>query len=241
VALIIIGRAVLRTSGGDTDTRADLAEWTALSVSLALNILGGWDGGWAALGGAVAHSLGPLGAAGTAFLMGLFDTYIARADPWKGAQRLADVDLDTASAAHPEMPAQTLELPPVAQLDYVPPTAQNEPRPPRNERSEKPRKQEPGKPRKQPAQQSPTSGYAPGEDPATQAAQDVIAGRAESIRKAAQQYGVSDGTVRNRLAAIKATDTANGAQAEIVMTPIPEPMPTVTRGVNGHSLTTPDN
>lgn len=94
VGLIIVGRAVLRSSGGDTDWRATVAEWTALSVSVALNLSGGWVGtGWDAAGAALAHSVGPLGAAGTAFLIGLFDSYVTAARPWQDAPRLADLDL----------------------------------------------------------------------------------------------------------------------------------------------------
>lgn len=94
VAAIIIGRAVLQASGGNTDWRADVAEWAALSTSVALNMAGGWVGtGWAAVGGALAHSVGPLGAAGTAFLIGLFVSYVSEAKPWEGAPRLADLDL----------------------------------------------------------------------------------------------------------------------------------------------------
>ena len=92
VALIIVGRAVLRSSGGDTDWRATAAEWAALGLSLALNILGGWHGTWDGLTGALPHSIGPLGAAGTAFLIGLFDSYVTAARPWDGAPRLADLD-----------------------------------------------------------------------------------------------------------------------------------------------------
>ncbi|WP_205752210.1 hypothetical protein [Cryptosporangium phraense] len=93
VALIIIGRAVLRSSGGDTDWRATVAEWTALGLSLALNIFGGWPAGagWDGLGSALPHAIGPAGAAGTAFLIGLFDGYVSAARPWDGAPRLADL------------------------------------------------------------------------------------------------------------------------------------------------------
>lgn len=88
VALIIIGRAVLRSSGGDTDRRAAFAEWTALTLSLALNIIGGWPsnaGFWAELATALPHAIGPLGCAGTAFLIGLFSDYVAAAKPWADA------------------------------------------------------------------------------------------------------------------------------------------------------------
>jgi hypothetical protein len=95
VALIIVGRAVLRSSGGDTDWKAGLAEWSALGLSLALNIVGGWPGGgfWAGTATALPHAIGPLGCAGTAFLIGLFDGYVSTARPWDGAPRLADLDL----------------------------------------------------------------------------------------------------------------------------------------------------
>jgi hypothetical protein len=106
VALIIIGRAVLRSSGGSTDWRAAVAEWTALGLSLALNIVGGWHGGWQGLAGALPHSIGPLGAAGTAFLIGLFDAYVTAARPWDGAPHLADLDLIPQSVA--TVPAATV-------------------------------------------------------------------------------------------------------------------------------------
>ncbi|WP_433530360.1 hypothetical protein ACQPYA_30045 [Micromonospora sp. CA-263727] len=110
VALIIIGRAVLRSSGGDTDRRADVAEWTALSMSLALNMAGGWHGsGWDALGAALAHSLGPIGAAGTAFLIGVFIDYATNARPWQGAPRLADLDLTGRPDPDPYHPADGLQ------------------------------------------------------------------------------------------------------------------------------------
>lgn len=107
VALIIIGRAVLRSSGGDTDGRATVAEWTALGTSVALNLAGGWHGtGWDAFGGALAHSVGPVGAAGTAFLIGLFDSYVSAARPWDGAPRLADLDLTPPPSGPAAAPAE---------------------------------------------------------------------------------------------------------------------------------------
>ncbi|MFB6397968.1 hypothetical protein [Polymorphospora lycopeni] len=126
VALIIIGRAVLRSAGGDTDWRADVAEWTALALSLALNLAGGWhgDGFLTALGGGLAHSVGPIGAAGTAFLIGVFDSYATAARPWDNAPRLADLNLTIPAPvpAHGEpaapvtpptpVPAPVVELPP---------------------------------------------------------------------------------------------------------------------------------
>ncbi|WP_232430593.1 hypothetical protein [Salinispora pacifica] len=96
VAGIIIVRAVLRTAGGDTDRRATIAEWVALGASIALNMLGGWHNvtGWVdAAGGALGHSVGALGAAGTAWLIGLIIDYASRAKPWDGAPRLAELDV----------------------------------------------------------------------------------------------------------------------------------------------------
>lgn len=107
VALIIVGRAVLLSSGGDTDWRATAAEWVALGTSVALNLAGGWSGSGLsldALASALAHSVGPVGAAGTAFLIGLFDVYVATAEPWRGAPRIADLDLT------PPPPARTAEV-----------------------------------------------------------------------------------------------------------------------------------
>ncbi|WP_326564579.1 hypothetical protein [Micromonospora peucetia] len=100
VAAIIVGRAVLRSSGGDTDSRATAAEWVALTTSIVLNVAGGWvvGGGWGVVAGLLAHSVGPLGAAGTAWLIGLFDSYVTRAKPWKDAPRLAELDLSPPTA-----------------------------------------------------------------------------------------------------------------------------------------------
>lgn len=96
VAGIIIVRAVLRTSGGNTDRRADIAEVVALGMSIALNMLGGWTAvdGWVdAIGGALGHSVGAIGAAGTAWLIGVVIDYASKAKPWEGAPRLADLNV----------------------------------------------------------------------------------------------------------------------------------------------------
>lgn len=236
VAGIIIARAVLRNSGGDTDWRADLIETGALGTSLLLNVFGGWHGeGWSAFGAALGHSLGPIGAAVTAYLMGLIDTYISRANPWDGAQRLDEIVTDGPVDAHNETPLPAPELPPVAQLDYALPPAQtakqNEPAAHRAGAGET-RKKTPPKARVKGAQQAASSGYAPDVDRGTLAAQAVISGNAESIRKAAQQYGVSEGTVRNRIAAIK----GEGAQPAVPMTSIAEPKPPIKTGVNGSAV-----
>lgn len=97
---VILARAMLRSAGGDTDRRADVAEWTALLTSVALNMLGGWStsvDGWSdvpgAVGEALGHAVGAVGAAGTAWLIGVLVDYTAAARPWDGAPRLADLDL----------------------------------------------------------------------------------------------------------------------------------------------------
>ncbi|MEH1017864.1 hypothetical protein V6U90_32980 [Micromonospora sp. CPCC 206060] len=116
VALIIISRAVLESSGGSTDQRATRVEWTALLTSIALNMAGGWHGqGWSAAGGLIAHSIGPVGAAGVAYLIGLLLGYVAAARPWHDAPRLADLDLPMpttgpVSAADSEAPPEVVNL-----------------------------------------------------------------------------------------------------------------------------------
>lgn len=83
VAGIIIVRAVLRSSGGDLDWRATFAEWSALTVSIALNAAGHWPeaGTLTAVAALIAHSIGPLGAALTAWLIGIIDDAVANAKP----------------------------------------------------------------------------------------------------------------------------------------------------------------
>ncbi|MEU3019038.1 hypothetical protein ABZ635_16755 [Nocardiopsis sp. NPDC007018] len=85
VAGIIVVRAVLRSSGGDLDWRATVAEWAALTVSIALNAAGHWpeSGTLTAVAALIAHSIGPLGAALTAWLIGIIDDAVASAQPEK--------------------------------------------------------------------------------------------------------------------------------------------------------------
>ncbi|MBB4931886.1 hypothetical protein F4561_002706 [Lipingzhangella halophila] len=95
VAGIIIVRAVLRSSGGDLGWRATVAEWVALSTSIALNMAGHWPDALslATVAALVAHSIGPLGAAGTAWLIGIVDDAVSQAKPWDGARRLDEMEL----------------------------------------------------------------------------------------------------------------------------------------------------
>lgn len=67
--------------------------------------------------------------------------------------------------------------------------------------------------------------YAPGEDPATQAAQEFLTGKFDSRRSAAIAHGVSDGTVRNRIKAME-SDPAHAR----LFTPAPHPK------TNGHPV-----
>jgi hypothetical protein len=93
VAFIIVGRALLQSAGGDTDWKSWLIEIGFLGTSLALNIAPSLAADHWKVAALIAESVGPLGAATTAFLIGLFNSYVAKARPWDGAPRLADLDL----------------------------------------------------------------------------------------------------------------------------------------------------
>src|SRR5690554_1698194 len=84
VATVILVRARLRSVGGDLDERATRVEWAALSLSIALNCVGHWPGSLdaTAFAALVGHALGPVGAAGTAYLISVVQDGIASADPW---------------------------------------------------------------------------------------------------------------------------------------------------------------
>jgi hypothetical protein len=90
-----------------------------------------------------------------------------------------------------------------------------------------------------------TSGDAADADPATRAAHLVVT-RGLSNRKAAAEIGgTSEASVRRRVNELRqtkgethASDATHASSAEIVMTPIPDPRPSVTQGVNGHHPTT---
>ena len=109
VAGVILIRARLRSVGGDLDERASRIEWGALSLSILLNCVGHWPNSldataFAALAG---HALGPIGAAGTAYLISVVQDGIASADPWhldggSPAPSLADVEEVEAEPERPE-------------------------------------------------------------------------------------------------------------------------------------------
>ncbi|WP_435109371.1 hypothetical protein [Nocardiopsis synnemataformans] len=85
VAGIIVIRARLQSAGGDLDERAKTVEVGALTISIVLNMAGHWPDVWS--GSAVAalagHALGPIGAAGAAYMLAVVQDGVAAADPWK--------------------------------------------------------------------------------------------------------------------------------------------------------------
>lgn len=112
VAGVIVARAVLRASGGDVDWRAHVAHWGALAVSIMLNLAGHWPTAFTGpeVTAAIAHSVGPLGAATTAWLIGVMDDYVTAARPEEGARTLAELGVQRERvAAH--APAAAAEVP----------------------------------------------------------------------------------------------------------------------------------
>jgi len=108
VATVILIRARLRSVGGDLDERATRVEWAALSLSIALNCVGHWPDslGATAFAALVGHALGPLGAAGTAYLISVIQDGISSADPWRlgdGSPAPSLMDAEEAEA-EPEQP-----------------------------------------------------------------------------------------------------------------------------------------
>lgn len=264
VAALIVGRSMLRTVGGRDDWKAYVGEFGALAVSIFLNMYGGWDAsGWRGFGHAVTHSFGPLGSAGTAFLIGLYVSYINNTDPWQGASKIDD--LDFAGALEPrhsddegprQLPKTHLpELPSDAPTD-APGNARADRRdatpdaPSRLRRG--PQRSGPVARRAQTASPAPTSGDAPGGDRATQGAHLVLT-RGLSYRKAASEVGgTSEASVRRRVKELRGDNPADASddadadptseRAERVITnPLPpsftEPNAPVTSGVNGNHPT----
>lgn len=99
VGWIILCRARLESSGGTLPEEADRIMWGALAVSVLLNTVGHWPDSLTgtAVGGLVAHSLGPIGAAMTAHLIGVIERGIAAARPTEGpgVKTLAELTADT--------------------------------------------------------------------------------------------------------------------------------------------------
>lgn len=115
VATVILVRARLRSAGGDLDERATRVEWAALSLSIALNCVGHWpsDVDATAFAALVGHALGPVGAAGTAYLISVVQDGISSANPWRlddgsPAPSLMGVE---AAEAEPEQPTSEVDRP----------------------------------------------------------------------------------------------------------------------------------
>lgn len=117
VAGIIVVRAVLRASGGDVDWRAHAAHWGALAVSIMLNLAGHWPTAFTGpeITQVLAHSVGPLGAATVAWMIGVVDDYVRNARPEQGAPTLNDLGLDQVLVLDRQEPNVPVVVPPVAQ------------------------------------------------------------------------------------------------------------------------------
>src|SRR5690606_34361696 len=105
VATVILVRARLRSVGGDLDVRATRIEWAALTLSIALNCVGHWPDSLdaTAFAALVGHALGPVGAAGTAYLISVIQDGISSANPWL---------LDDGSPAPSLMGVESVEVDP---------------------------------------------------------------------------------------------------------------------------------
>src|SRR5690554_3301038 len=117
VATVILVRARLRSVGGDLDVRATRIEWAALSLSILLNAVGHWPDSLdaTAFAALVGHALGPVGAAGTAYLISVIQDGIASANPWllddgSPAPSLMDVE-EVATGTEPEQSTSEVDRP----------------------------------------------------------------------------------------------------------------------------------
>lgn len=110
VAGIIIIRAQLQGAGGDLPEAAARVEFGALAASILLNFAGHWPdslsgAAFAALAG---HALGPIGAAGTAYLISLVQDGVTKANPWTlddGSEAPSLVDSQETPESLPDAPA----------------------------------------------------------------------------------------------------------------------------------------
>ncbi|MFE9642343.1 helix-turn-helix domain-containing protein [Nocardiopsis alba] len=84
VAGVILIRARLQSVGGDLDERASRVEFGALGMSIVLNMAGHWPSEftWSATAALAGHALGPIGAAGAAYLIAVVQDSVHHADPW---------------------------------------------------------------------------------------------------------------------------------------------------------------
>lgn len=104
VGWVILCRARLESSGGSLPPEANKIMWGCLAVSILLNTVGHWPEEFSgtAVGGLIAHSLGPIGAAMTAHLIGVIEKGIAAARPTEGpgVKTLAELAADRDDSAH---------------------------------------------------------------------------------------------------------------------------------------------
>jgi hypothetical protein len=129
VAGTILIRARLQSAGGDLDERATYIEFAALATSIVLNMAGHWPASWdgAAVAAMAGHALGPLGAAGSAYLIGVVQDGVAEATPWElddgsRAPSLRDRAADE-STPEPAPESAAEPLPPALEWVRVPPGA----------------------------------------------------------------------------------------------------------------------
>ncbi|WP_116247112.1 hypothetical protein [Nocardiopsis sp. FIRDI 009] len=98
VGWVILCRARLESSGGSLPEDANKIMWGCLAVSILLNTVGHWPNelSGTAIGGLIAHSLGPIGAAMTAHLVGVIEKGITHARPTEGdgVKTLAELTAD---------------------------------------------------------------------------------------------------------------------------------------------------
>lgn len=110
VGWIILSRSRLETSGGALPEEAEPIMWGCLTVSVVLNTVGHWPApfDWQGAGALLAHSLGPIGAATTAHLIGVIEKGITNAKPTEGegvktlAELTDDHNDNTADNTQPE-------------------------------------------------------------------------------------------------------------------------------------------
>lgn len=103
VAWIIIARARLASAGGKLEWKAELVGAGCLATSITLCVIsalpkpGEHPTSGAVIGNILAHVVGPIGAAVTAYLLGVVDRSISDADPWtdkgEAVPSLAKMDL----------------------------------------------------------------------------------------------------------------------------------------------------
>jgi hypothetical protein len=261
VAGIIVARSILKTSGGNDDHRAYLAEGATLLTSIGLNMYGGWDAsGWDGFGHAVTHSIGPIFTALVAFLIGLYISYATQADPWKGASRIDELGLADDPMLRRESDPGPRQLPETHLPELpgdAPPSGARDASAQRPDRTSDAaasrrlgaRRTGPGARRAPSASTGLTSGDAPNTDPATRAAHLVLT-RGLSNRKAASEVGgTSEASVRRRVKEIRESgapdapsdadyDPEGEAAERVTVAPLNLPLPdsaaSVTHGLNGH-------